>query len=344
MRAVVMHEFGHPSVLRCGDVPTPIPGSRDVLVKVAAVSVNRTLDCRVRAGDYHIRPPLPHVLGCDPAGTVVQVGDEIGELAVGDRVVFRGNVPCGNCADCLEGWTARCRFAMQLGTNCWGGYAEYVCARPSNFRAFPDRLSFAEACTIFRHFPAAFKLLEETAELQAGEWLLVMGAAGALGSALVQVGKLFGATVIAGAGSDERAVSCLANGADFSVNYRAHDLAAEVMTITEGHGADVVAENVADPTIWPGAFNSLAEQGRLVTMGAHGGGRVEIDVNRLYQRRLRVIGTVGTRPRDFESTMLAAGEGNIHAVFGKIMPLCEAAEAHRLVEGNLVSGKVILEP
>src|SRR5439155_13199544 len=136
----------------------------------------------------------------------------------------------------------------------------------------------------------------------------------------------------------------LANGADFGVNYRTQDLAVEVRSITDGHGADVVGENIADPTIWPGAFNSLAQSGRLVTGGAHGGGIVEIDVNQLYQKALRIIGTVGRRPRDVESTLKAAAEGKIRAVIGKIMPLQEAAEAHRLVEGNLIIGKVMLAP
>src|SRR5262249_6646925 len=127
-------------------------------------------------------------------------------------------------------------------------------------------------------------------------------------------------------------------------NYRTQDLAAEVRRITDGHGADVVAENIADPTIWPGAFNSLAHGGRLVTVGAHGGGIVEIDVNQLYLKGLRIIGTAGSRPRAGESRMEEAAEGRIHAGIGKVMPLEGAAEAHRLVEGNLVTGKVMLRP
>jgi len=344
MKAVVMHEFGEPGVLRYEDVPTPAPGQAEALVKVAAVSVNRSLDVRIRAGRYHLKPSLPHVLGCDPAGTVVQLGNDVKGAAEGQRVVIKGNLQCGICSDCLAGRAAECKFTKQLGTTCWGGYAEYVCVPAINLRFFPENLSFAQASMISRHFPQAFRLLEDTARLQPGEWLLVMGAAGALGSCLVQVGKLFGARVIAAAGSDERVASCLANGADFAVNYRAANLAAEVMRITDGHGADVVAENIADPTIWPGAFNSLARSGRLVTVGAHGGGIVEIDVNQLYMKQLRIIGTAGSRPRDIENAMKAAAEGRIRAIIGQIMPLQEAAEAHRLVEGNLVTGKVMLTP
>src|SRR5439155_23848780 len=152
----------------------------------------------------------------------------------GKNVVFKGSVPCGVCSDCLAGRITACRFRKQLGVTCWGGYAEYIAVPAINLQVFPENLSFAEASMIFRHFPQAFRLLEDTAGLQPGEWLLVMGAAGALGSCLVQVGKLFGASVIAGAGSDERVASCLAHGADFGVNYRSQDLAAEVRRITDG--------------------------------------------------------------------------------------------------------------
>lgn len=343
MKAVVMHEFGPPEVLRYEDVPDSRPEGRDVLVKVVAVTVNN-LDVRLRSGGYHLEPSLPHVLGWDPAGTVAEVGPEVSNVTRGQRVVFKGRIPCGVCPQCSGGRSAACKRSQQLGLDRWGGYAEYVCVPASNLHSFPENLSFAEASVIFRHFPQAFSLLEETASLRAGEWLVVMGAAGGLGAALVQVGKLLGATVIAGAGSDERVASCLANGADFAINYRAHDLSGEVMQITEGRGADVVTENIGDPSIWPGAFDSLGRSGRLVTVGAHAGGKVTLDLNKLYLRQLRIVGTAGSRPRDLESTVEAAARGKIRAVIGKLVPLSEAAEAHRLVEDRAVPGKVVLQP
>ena len=343
MKAAVMHEFGDPSVLHYEDVPKPTPGPRDALVKVAAVSVNNR-DLRVRAGTYNTKPALPHVLGWDPAGTVVEVGRDVTSLTEGSRVVYTGRIPCGKCSDCVAGRVAECKRSQQLGLDRWGAYAEYVCVPATNLLSIPENLSFAEASVIFRHFPQAFSLLEHTAGVQAGEWVLVMGAAGALGSCLVQVGKLLGATVIAGAGSDERVANCLINGADFAVNYRTVDLGAEVMRLTEGRGVEVVTENIGDPEIWPGAFGSLARSGRLVTVGAHGGGVVALDLNQLYLKSLRIIGTAGSTPRDVERTFTAAAEGRIRAVVAKEIPLDEAAEAHRLVESRAVTGKVLLVP
>ena len=160
----------------------------------------------------------------------------------------------------------------------------------------------------------------------------------------VQVAKMLGARVIAGAGSDERVKAAKSYGADFGVNYRQQNLAEEVMKLTDGQGVDVVCENIADPTLWPGAFNSLAMGGRLVTAGAHGGGNVNLDVKRLYMKRLRIIGAAGTNPADIVKALEAAAAGRIRAIIDRTMPLREAAEAHRIVEGNQTSGKVILDP
>lgn len=136
-----------------------------------------------------------------------------------------------------------------------------------------------------RHFPLAFGEAA-LAGLKAGDWALVMGAAGGLGSGLVQVARTLGAHVIAGAGTAERLEAALSLGAHFGINYRRDDLAKEVMRLTQGRGVDVVFENIGDPTLWPGVFNGLARGGRLVTAGAHGGGLVTLDVRRLYQHRL----------------------------------------------------------
>jgi NADPH:quinone reductase len=182
------------------------------------------------------------------------------------------------------------------------------------------------------------------AEVRPGEWVLVMGATGALGSSCVQVAKMFGAKVIAGAGTDERVEVAKTYGADFGTNYRKHDLTQEVMKLTANQGVDVVCENISDPTLWPAAFASLAVNGRLVTAGAHGGGSVTLDVKRLYMRRLRIIGAAGTSVADVEKALDAARQGKIRAIINRSMPLRDAAEAHRIVEQNQIAGKIILDP
>lgn len=344
MKAIVLEEFGGPEVLHWEDVPTPTPAAGEVLVKVHSVSVNRTLDLIVRQGNYPVKIQLPHVLGVDPAGIVVQVGEGVEEPQVGDRVAVISFTACRRCRQCLAGEEANCLNSRHIGLHRWGGYAEYVAVPARNAFRIPERLSFAEGTVITRHFPMAFNLLSSKAEVKPGEWVLIMGATGALGSCCVQVAKLLGAKVIAGAGADERVAAALDYGADFGINYRGQNLAEEVMRLTDGQGVNVVVENIADPTLWPGAFNSLAIGGRLVTAGAHGGGQVNLDVKRLYLRRLRIIGAAGTNLPDVERALTAAAAGQIRAIIDRVMPLREASAAHRILEQNQTLGKIILDP
>ncbi|MPZ93418.1 MAG: zinc-binding dehydrogenase [Propionibacteriales bacterium] len=344
MRAVVVREFGGPEVLQVEEVPDPTPAPGEVVVKVHAVTVNRSLDLKVRADGTTRGTTLPHVLGVDPAGVVVTAAADVESARVGDRVAVIPHIRCGKCAFCTSGREEQCPNSRHIGVHRWGGYAEYVSAPAKNVVQVPDELGFADAAVILRHAPTAFNLLRNLAEVGSGEWVLVMGAAGGLGAAGVQVAKLLGASVIAGAGADARVESALANGADHGVNYRADDLSARVERITDGRGVDVVFENISDPVVWPKAFASLAHGGRLVTAGAHGGGTVELDVRRLYGRRLRIIGGAGASKRDVASALEAAAQGKLHAVIDRIMPLDAAADAHRLFEKGGLVGKVVLDP
>ena len=342
MRAVVMHGFGPPDVLKVEHVPVPEPGDGEVLVQVHAVSVNRTLDVLVRRDGNNRNITLPAVLGVDPSGIVVALGPGVRQRGLGDRVAVV-NLRCGTCEYCIAGEEEDCRADLHLGITRWGGYAEYVAVAERATVQLPDDLPFAEATVLLRHVPTAFALARR-AGLRTGEWALVMGAAGALGSFCVQVSRLLGARVIAAAGADDRVAAALAYGAEAGINYRSQDLAAEVRRITDGHGVDVVFENIADPTLWPGAFNSLAFRGRLVTAGAHGGGRVELDVSRLYRQRLRIIGGPGNSHADVQRTLDAIADGQLRAGIDRVLPLEQAAEAHRLVETQPLLGKIILSP
>ena len=332
MRAVVFKEFGGPSVLRVEEVETPALGPHDVLVAVRAVSVNRTLDLAVRAGRYARPVTLPHVLGADPSGVIVGIGSEVTSRAVGDRIVAS---PWLKPATVTAG-------PVLLGVQAWGGYAEFVRLPAAATHLISDGLDFAAATVIARHAPMALHLLEGKGRLASGEWALVMGAAGGLGSAGVQVAKYLGATVIAGAGSDERAESARGLGADWVVNYRARRLDDEVMRITEGRGVDVVFENIGDPELFPRALASLARGGRLATAGSHGGGIVPLDVSRLYLRQLSVLGSTGQTVDDVSRSLRAAAEGRLRAPIARTMPLEEAALAHELIESGAVVGKIVL--
>jgi NADPH:quinone reductase-like Zn-dependent oxidoreductase len=343
MKAIVVREFGGPEVLRYEDVPTPTPGPGEVLVRVGAVSVNRTLDLMVRQDGNRRGVALPLVLGVDPTGDVVEVGPGVDGVRVGARVGARASVPCGACATCRSTNGRGCPTPRMVGVHRWGGYAEYVVVPAQGLYHIPPELPFPEATVVVRHFPVAYAQIRRV-ELQPGETALVMGASGGLGNALVQAIKQVGATVIAGAGADDRVALARSFGADHGVNYRAQDLPAECLRLTDGRGVDVVFENIGDPTLWPGAFDSLAYRGRLITIGAHGGGVVPLDVRRLYFQLITVIGGAHGEPQDVERTLAEAAAGRIRPLIAAVLPLEQARQAHEMVEAGQVTGKILLSP
>lgn len=344
MRAAVIRAFGGPDVLQIEQVDDPVLESGEVLVRVEAVTVNRSLDVDVRRDGARRGVVLPHVLGVDPVGVVVDVADDVKSVTVGDHVAVAPTIRCGMCTFCTAGKESQCPNSRHIGVSRWGGYAELVTAPVRNIIQIPHSLPFAEAAVILRHAPAALNLLQSLAQVRPGETVLVMGATGGLGAAGIQVAKLLGATVIAGAGAKDRVAAAVANGADYGVDYRACDLTAEVERLTDGRGVDVVFENISDPVLWPRAFASIAFGGRMVTAGAHGGGAVELDVRRLYGRRIKIIGGAGSTRMDIAVILEAALAGRIAARIDRILPLEAAAEAHRLFEdGVSLVGKVVLQ-
>jgi NADPH:quinone reductase-like Zn-dependent oxidoreductase len=336
LKAIVIREFGPPGVMKLEEVPTPEPGPGEVLLKVHAVSINRTLDTKVRAGTYARPVTLPLVPGVDPSGVIVKLGPGVTERKVGDRVTVALRVagPGVTGADAIR----------LLGVHAWGGYAEYVKALAVNTTIVPDAVDFPTATVVTRHAPTALHLLQDHAKVQPGEWVLVMGAAGGLGSAGVQVAKYLGANVVAAAGSDARVKVGLDLGADGGVNYRAQDLTIEAMRITGGKGVNVVFENIGDPETFPKAFAALVRHGRLVTAGGHGGGIVPLDVNRLYLNNITVMGRTGETPDGAAVSLKMAAEGRFKALIDCVLPLSQAPRAHELVESRAGIGKVVLDP
>jgi NADPH:quinone reductase len=335
LKAVVIREFGPPEVMRLEEVPTPQPGPGEVVVRVHAVSVNRTLDLILRAGAYSLPIQLPHVLGVDPAGIVSAVGPGVDAPRVGERVVTMQFVKQASPT----------AFPVVLGLHVWGGYAEYVKVPAAITHPIPAGVDFPVACVVSRHAPVAFAMLRDGARLQPGETVLVMGAAGGLGGAGIQAAKVLGAKVIAAAGAPERVRAAMGLGADFGVDYRAQDLTAEILRITDGRGVDVVFENIGDPGLFAKAFAGLGRGGRLITAGAHGGGTVPLDVKRLYLNAITVIGSFGRILRgDVDTALRAAAEGRYKVLIDRVLPLAEAAQAHRLVAERSGIGKVVLQP
>lgn len=213
-----------------------------------------------------------------------------------------------------------------------------------NAHLLPSEFSDEEMAVTLRHVPTAVNLLESRAELRADETLLVMGAGGGLGAAGVQVGRAIGAEVIAVAGSDSRLEVARRAGANHVIDRRVEDISARVRQITGGDGAAVVFDNTGNPETWVQVMASIGRGGRFVTAGAHGGGRVDLDLNLLYRSRLRLIGGGGHTDGDVKRALALAVEGMTPAIIDSTYPLAEAAEAHRRAASSEAVGKVVITP
>ena len=318
--------------MKLEEMPTPEPGSGEVLMEVAAVSVNRTLDCIVRAGKYPRPVKLPHILGVDPVGTVVAVGDGVTDRKAGDRIAM--TLHLSKPGEPLN----------LIGIDRWGGYAKYLKLPTRNTYLLPEKLHFHTACVVARHAPLAHNMLRNKVKLQAGEWVLVMGAAGGLASFIVQIAKHLGARVIAAAGTDHHVEVALGLGAEHGINYRKQDLTAEVQKITGGKGAEIVCENIGDPELFPKAFAALAMRGRMVTAGGHGGGVVPLHIFNLYAKNTTIYGSTEQTTEDMVESLKAAADGHLTALIDQVLPLSEAVRAHQIIEGRGGTGKVLLTP
>ncbi|HZR97478.1 MAG TPA: zinc-binding dehydrogenase [Chloroflexota bacterium] len=342
MKAVVIHEHGGPEVLRYEDVPEPSPGPGEALVRVHAVSVNRTLDTEVRAGGY-IPLQFPHILGVDPAGEVVALGESASGVQVGDRVVPMPLITCGDCAACRAGRELHCQRPRIFGVHTQGGDAQYATIPTRNLIRVPDGLTYQQASAIMIMFPTAWHLLAGRARVEPGETVLVMGAAGSLGLAGVQIAKHLGARVIAAAGADWKLERVRALGADEGVNYATHKLSAEVLRLTDGRGADVVFENISSRELFPESMASLGWGGRLVTCGTHGGGLVEIALRPFYVKQQSLLGSAGATRAETEEVYRLIAAGRLQTIIEHVLPLEQVAEGHRLAADRNSFGRVVLD-
>lgn len=343
MKAIVIHEYGPPEVLRYEDIADPVPRQGEIRIKIHAATVNRVLDVSLRAGREQYRGPvLPLTPGVDCAGIVDAVGPQVGRWRPGDRVAAAGVMPLNVCAE--DGSNYNGPQGM-MGIKRPGGFAEMITVPACAAVAVPEHLDFHHAAVIMRHVPTAWNLLMHVAELKKGETVLIMGAGGNLGSIGIQIAKnVIGATVIAAAGSDERVKLGINLGADYGINYTTHNIRDEIMKITGGKGVDVLYDNIANPTVLPIAFLAIGMDGRLVTAGAHAGPEVSINFSHLYHKRITIRGRPGFTESDLPDCLTAAAEGKIMPQIDRVMPLSRAAEAHRMIEENGGQGKIVLDP
>jgi NADPH:quinone reductase-like Zn-dependent oxidoreductase len=343
MKAVRFHEHGGREVLRYEDVPDPAPRPTEVLLRVKAVALNH-LDVWLRKGLPGMTIPLPKIGGCDIAGEVAAVGASCSRVAVGQRVLVSPGISCGQCAACLRGDDNLCRaFKVVGGYALDGGCADLVCVPEVNCIPVPDTLDYPGAAAVPVAFVTAWNMLVRQARVSAGEDVLVTGAGSGVGTAAIQIAKLFGARVIAVAGTDEKLAKAQALGADEGINYARQDLAQDIRRLTGKRGVDVVFEHVGGAT-WKTLIPNIASGGRLVTCGASAGYEGSVDIRYLFSKSISILGAYLGTKADMLTVVGHIARGGLHPVIDRTLPLAECAEGHRLLEERAVFGKVVLVP
>ena len=325
MRAVVITQPGGPEVLAWQEVPDPSPGAGEVLVEVAASAVNRA-DLLQRQGHYDPPPGAPPYPGLECSGRIVALGPEVEGWAVGDEV----------CA-LLSG----------------GGYAELVAVPTGQLLPAPAGVDLVSAAALPEVACTVWSNVFMLAGLRPAETLLVHGGGSGVGTMAIQLGRAMGARVAVTAGSAAKLERCRELGADVLVNYKQQDFVDAVRDATGGHGADVVLDNMGAAYLARNV-DVLAVNGRLAVIGLQGGTRAELDLAMLHSKRGAILATsLRARPPEEKAAIVASTRehvwplveaGTVRPVVDRVLPMAEAAEAHRLVEGGAHVGKVLLTP
>jgi NADPH:quinone reductase-like Zn-dependent oxidoreductase len=342
MKALAFHEHGGLDRLRYQEVPDPAIGPADVLVRVRACALNH-LDLFVREGLPGFRLPLPFWTGCDIAGEVAQVGAEVREVAVGDRVAVNPNLHCGRCEFCQKGEQSLCVTYGILGEHVHGGLAEYVKVAGDKTLTLPAHVKYEDAAAFILVNMTAWRMLVTQARLRAGEDLLVIGVGGGVSSTAVQIGKLCGARVWVTSSSDDKLARARELGADECINHAREDWARVVWEKTGKRGVDVVLENVGAAT-WKGSLRVLAKGGRLVTCGATSGPIGETDIRVVFWKQVSIIGSTMSSNAEFHDVMRELFRGRLRAIVDAVVPLAEGVDAQRRLAEGKQFGKIVLTP
>ena len=347
MKAVAFTEQGDIDVLTYQDINAPIPGPDEILVRVKSCTVNY-LDIHARRNRPEIKHKLeetgrPHILGSDIAGEIVEISGEHPELAVGNRVLLAPCIPCKVCSDCINGYENLCDTQQLLGFQTDGGYAEFVKAPSRNAIPIADELSYNDASALPIAYLTAWHMLITRAHLSAGEDVLILGAGGSVGSAGLQIAKLVGARIFATASTDEKLARARQFGADVTINYSKIDFSEVILEETNGRGVDVALEHVGAAT-WDKSIKSLAKNGRLVSCGVTTGNIGEINIRKMYQKQLTIMGSALGTSQELRRLVRLAEQGLLKPIIDRTLPLEQAADAHQLLESRKNFGKVCLIP
>lgn len=324
MKAIVITHPGGPEVLQLTERPKPVITHKEILIKVMAAGINRP-DVFQRKGSYPPPATAPaDIPGLEVAGTIAEVGEAATRWKPGDKVC-----------------------ALVTG----GGYAEYCRAPEGQCLPIPPNLNYAEAASLPETFFTVWSNVFDRGTLKPGESILVHGGSSGIGVAAIQMAKALGSTVYTTAGSDDKCSFCEQLGADKAINYKTADFKEEIKALTNGAGVNVILDMIGGDYM-PGNIDSLAVEGRLMMINAINGREAQLDLGKVVAKRLIITGSMlRSRETGFKATIAQNLEQKIWPLLlsGEIRPIVyktfdagEAAEAHKLMESSVHTGKIVL--
>ena len=326
MRAVRIHEDGGPDVLVLEDVPDPVAGPGEVLIRLHASALNH-LDVWIRKGLPSV--PKPRILGADGAGVVEALGEGVDGFEPGQRVVINPGIEADDGA------------IHVIGEHGDGTNAELIAVAATNVYPIPGDLTFEEAAAFPLVFETAYRMLVTRAHLQEGEWVLLWGIGSGVSTAGLAIAKALGARTIVTSSSDAKLARALELGADVTVNHADGDVKSAVKEATAGHGIDVVVEHVGEAT-WRTSLDVAAREGRIAVCGATSGPNPPAALHRVWWKQLTILGsTMGTKA-DFEGAYDLIASGRARPVVDDVVPLGEIRAAHARLEAGEQLGKIVL--
>ena len=342
MKAARFHQHGGPEVLVYEDVPDPRLKANQILVRVRAASLNH-LDLFVRTGIPGMKFAVPHILGADIAGEVVEVGELCERVKPGWRVALSPGVSCRQCQPCLSGQDNFCRRYTLFGYGIDGGNCELIAVPEYSAIQIPDDLDYEHAAAAPLVFLTAWHMLMSRAKLQPGEDVLILAASSGVGQAAIQIAKMFQCRVIATAGGPAKLAKARELGADHVIDHYAQDIAAEVKALTGKRGVDVVFEHVGTAT-WQKSLEALTAGGRLVTCGATTGYDARVDLRYLFTKQWSLLGSFMGSMGELHTVLKFVFRKQLRPLVDRVFPLSEIRAAHEYLERKEQFGKVILRP
>ena len=320
MKAIRVHEFGAPEVMKLEEIPAPRPAAGQVLVRVRAAGVNPA-DTYMRSGNYAIKPPLPYTPGVDAAGTIEAVGSGVTRVKPGDRVYTSGTVT--------------------------GAYAEFAIALEAQVHPLPERITFPQGAGVYIPYGTAYHALHHSAKAHAAETVLVHGASGGVGIAAVQMAHALGMTVFGTAGTERGLELVKREGALQVFDHSRAGYPEEILKATGGRGVDLILEMLANVNLATD-LKLLATRGRVIVIGNRG--EITINPRELMARRgsiraFTLWAVTEAEAADIHAGLAAGlGNGTLRPVVGREIPLAEAPRAHKEVMESHAFGKIVLIP